>query len=109
MHNKHCFPLLGLYLGYPRTEPEFQKGRLAGTGVIHWDKYHRLSLEERNALVLEYDDKKKHLGLTDNWHQEGIKHYLDWFYLKWAQQVDTTQITNMLKTVDFLPKNEKNE
>ena len=100
---QYCFPLVALVLGYPRAEPEFQKGRLTEKSIIHWDTYHRLSASEKEALVAQYDNKNKHLGLIDNWAQLGMKHYLDWFYSKWSQHVDTKNFVTALKKSGFLP------
>ncbi|MCL5260151.1 MAG: nitroreductase family protein [Gammaproteobacteria bacterium] len=100
---QYCFPLVALVLGYPRAEPEFQKGRLTGKSIIHWGTYHCLSTDEKEALVAQYDDTNKHLGLIDNWAQLGMKHYLDWFYSKWSQRVDTKNFVTALKKSGFLP------
>lgn len=102
---KYCFPLVGLILGYPKNEPEFYKGRLTGTGVIHWDKYHLLTEQDKAKLVTEYDDRNKHLGLIQDWQKEGIKHYLDWFYTKWSKKLDVESINlyAAIKKTGFLP------
>lgn len=102
---KYCFPLVALVLGYPKEEPNFQKGRLSGAGIIHRDTYHHLTFKEKDLLVSEYDDETKHLGLIENWKEQGMKHYLDWFYMKWAQNFDTStnQFVSTLKKAGFLP------
>jgi nitroreductase len=87
-----CFPLIELVLGYPDKEPEYKKGRLSGKGIIHYGKYSNLSSEEINELVNEYDDKQRHIGLTDNWENEGLVHYLDWFYTKWSSRAPDEKI-----------------
>jgi nitroreductase len=81
---KYCFPLIALVLGYPDQEPAHLKGRLSGTGVIHYDKYHKLTTEELDELVGQYDDPEKHLAVNDIWKKEGFDHYLDWFYKVWS-------------------------
>ena len=78
-----CFPLIALLLGYAKTEPTYQTGRLRGPGVIHQEKYHRLSKSEADEIVRQYDDPKLHLGLNDEW-RKNHKHYLDWFYKEWS-------------------------
>ena len=78
-----CFPLIALILGYPRTEPAVRMGRLRGPGVVHYEKFHRLSAGELDELVRRHDDPALHLGLNDEWRQKGYKHYLDWFYKEW--------------------------
>jgi nitroreductase len=79
-----CFPLIALVLGYPKTEPAYQMGRLRGPGVVHYEKFHRLSKNEADEIVQQYDDPARHLGLNDDWRQKDHKHYLDWFYKEWS-------------------------
>jgi len=82
--HRYCFPLITLMLGYAKTEPSFTKGRLKGTGIVHYGYYHELTPEEIGQLISEYDDPEKHLGLIQDWAQQGLRHYLDWFYTKWS-------------------------
>ena len=79
-----CFPVIALLLGYAAVEPEFQKGRLSGPGVVHRNRYRRLNEEEASALVAEYDDPERHLGLTSDWAEQGHEHYLEWFFKDWS-------------------------
>ncbi len=99
----YCFPLVALVLGYAETEPAFQKGRLSGAGVIHKESYHRLTREERDALVAEYDDPDRHLGLMQDWAKDGMAHYLDWFYTKWSKRPDSEPFLSALQKAGFLP------
>lgn len=103
--NKYCFPLVALVLGYPKTEPEFKKGRLMGKGIVHWDTYKRLTSDELKNLVTEYDDENLHLGLIEDWTKMNMSHYLDWFFCKWLPQIDTQQFIIALENSGFLPKN----
>jgi nitroreductase len=79
----YCFPLLALVLGYPTEEPAYQKGRLNGVGVIHYENYHRLSKEEVADITRQYDDKERHLTLNDDWKAQGYNHYMDWWFKDW--------------------------
>jgi nitroreductase len=79
----HCFPVIALVLGYPTQEPAYRKGRLDGVGVIHEEKYHRLTKAEVEEITRKYDDKQRHLGLVEDWDTQGHKHYLDWFFKAW--------------------------
>ncbi|HWR53302.1 MAG TPA: hypothetical protein VN428_19505, partial [Bryobacteraceae bacterium] len=79
-----CFPLIALILGYPKTVPAHRMGRLRGSGLIHYERYHRLTKSELDEIVRQHDDPALHLGLNDNWRQKGYKHYADWFYKEWA-------------------------
>jgi hypothetical protein len=81
---QRCFPLIMLVLGYADEEPTALKGRLNGPGVIHRGKYHRLTADELDDLVAQYDDPTTHLGLSDLWREQGMAHYLDWFYTVWS-------------------------
>ena len=84
---EHCFPAIELVLGYPDKEPQTQKGRLAGKGIIHRETYSRLTPDELKEIVAEYDDKEKHIGMILNWEELGFEHYLDWFYVKWSGKI----------------------
>jgi nitroreductase len=101
---KFCFPLIALVLGYPNKDPSQQKGRLSGLGVVHFERYHRLTEDELSALAIRYDDPASHLGLTDSWRREGMKHYLDWFYTKWSGKGDTKPFYEALCQAGFLKK-----
>ncbi len=92
-----CYPLIALILGYPRTEPDHKKGRLSGPGVIHNEKYHRLSQEELGKIILLCDDKAMQLNQSEGFEKKGYKHYLDWFYKEWAGRGRTTGETPMFK------------
>ncbi len=103
-----CFPLITLCLGYPTTEPGFKKGRLQNSGVIHYDRYQRLTTEELDKLVNEYDDEKNHLGIIppEKWSEMGFNHYLDWFYAKWpglaTNKSKVEEIRTILNKVGFV-------
>jgi nitroreductase len=84
-----CFPLIALLLGYPKTEPAYRMGRLQGPGVIHHEKYHRLTNAEADEIARQHDDRSLHLALNDDWRQNGHKHYLDWFYKEWMARFKT--------------------
>ena len=103
---KYCFPLIALVLGYPDQEPDYLKGRLNGAGVIHYDKYHKLTTEELDELVKQYDDPEKHLAVNDIWKKEGFDHYLDWFYKVWSARggkpEGKSQMAEILGNVDFM-------
>ena len=79
---KYCFPLIAVVIGYPTREPDHKMGRLDGAGIIHRDKYHRLTKEKVDEITRKYDDKDEHLAIDfgRNWEQQGHKHYLDWYF-----------------------------
>ena len=90
---KFCFPLIAVCLGYPSKEPKYLKGRLTGLGVIHYNKYHRLSKEELESLIQEYDNEEDNIALSwENWKEMGFKHYLDWFYSRWSREIPTEKL-----------------
>jgi hypothetical protein len=80
-----CFPLIALLLGYPKSEPAHKRGRLEGSGVIHYERFQRLQKNELDEIVRQHDDKTLHLGQIEDWDKKGYKHYLDWFYKEWAR------------------------
>jgi hypothetical protein len=87
-----CFPLIELILGYPGEEPPYRRGRLDGTGIIHYGRYKKLSDCETDNLVNLYDDKQKHLGMINNWEEKGFAHYLDYYYEVWNRKVAEAKI-----------------
>lgn len=101
-----CFPLIALLLGYGRSTPAVKRGRLEDKGVVHREKYQRLSKDELKELVRAYDDPDRHLGLIEDWEKRGYKHYLDWFYKEWAGRNRPAsgegQILRLLKRSGYL-------
>ena len=101
-----CFPLIALCLGYPSKEPECLKGRLTGLGVVHHNKYHRLTPEELEILVQKYDDEESHIALSwENWKDKGFSHYLDWFYSRWSRELPSEKLKEfhlMLEKTGFI-------
>jgi nitroreductase len=102
-----CFPLIAVVLGYPTEEPAYKMGRLDGAGVIHREKYQQLTSEEVDKIIQQYDDKKQHIALIDNWDSQGHKHYLDWFFKVWAGRnagpsQSETQMFKILKRAGFV-------
>jgi nitroreductase len=79
-----CFPLITVVLGYPRQEPASPKGRLGLEFLVHRGHYQHLTEAQLAQVVAQYDDHRKHIGLIDNWEEQGFQHYLDWFYARWA-------------------------
>ena len=106
--DEHCFPLIALVLGYPDKEPDHLKGRLNGPGVIHYDKYHKLTANELDELTGRYDDPDNHLWLNDIWMKEGFEHYLDWFFKKWSTRggkpEGKSQMAEILEKIGFMEK-----
>lgn len=103
---KYCFPYVSLCLGYALEEPEIKKGRVK-KGVIHYGKYQRLSNEELDKLIEEYDDEDNHLSLSkkEKWVKEGFKHYLDLYYSRWARpssKAKMEEFYRMLEKTGFL-------
>ena len=96
---KHCFPLIALLLGYAAKEPAFRKGRFQGPGLLHRERFQRPSAAQTEAMIREYDDKARHLGLVEDWDQKGRRHYLDWLFEDWLTAVDpsTPTATAMLE------------
>ena len=102
-----CFPLIALMLGYPKSEPAHPKGRLNGPGVVHREKYQRMTKDQLQTIVSQYDDKSRHLGLNEDWDQKGHKHYLDWLYKEWLRVPSTppageTQTLRRLRKSGFV-------
>lgn len=104
---KKCFPLIALVLGYATEEPQHQKGRLDGIGIFHDDTYHKLTEDDIGEIISKYDDKENHLGLYENWDQDGHSHYLDWLHKYWLAQASEptkseTAIFSFIKRSGFV-------
>ncbi len=101
-----CFPLIALCLGYASKEPKYLKGRLTNSGVIHYNRYHRLDTKELNNLIQKYDDDEKHIALSwESWKEMGFKHYLDWFYTRWSGEIPEEKLREfhlILKKTGFI-------
>lgn len=103
---KYCFPLVAVVLGYAAKEPPYQKGRLNGPGIVHRGTYHQLTGEESDAIIRQYDDKSRHLGLVEDWDTKH-KHYLDWLHREWLgrnRQAGETQILKRVRLAGFVEK-----
>jgi nitroreductase len=86
-----CFPLIALVLGYPTEEPKHLKGRLDGPGIIHYEQYHRLTQEEIEEQIRQYDDPERHLALDEGWKARGYKHFMDWWFKDWLGGAKPTE------------------
>lgn len=103
---KYCFPLLSVCLGYPAREPAYLKGRVRN-GVIHYNKYQRLSPEEIDKVIAEYDIEEKHFTTLTREEiiQEGFRHYLDLGFSRWKGDFPEKEIKDCyatLKKIGFL-------
>ena len=104
---RSCFPLVALVIGYADEPHGKAKGRLDGPGIVHWEKYHRTTAEERDNIVARYDSEEENIGLNYNWKNTEISHYLEWFYTKWCRPFDASadhpgEITKQLVKSSFL-------
>ena len=72
---KSCFPIIALVLGYADRKPEYLMGRLDGKGIFHDTKYHTLTKEDLDEITQKYDDPNVHLGLNQNYKDNGYDHY----------------------------------
>ena len=97
---KYCFPLLSVCLGYPAKESPYLKGRVKN-GVIHYNKYQRLSPEEIDEVIAEYDDEEKHFTTMtrEQITREGFEHYLDLSFSRWKGNFPKEQIKDCYTTL----------
>ncbi|MFW9924179.1 MAG: nitroreductase family protein [Candidatus Thorarchaeota archaeon] len=105
---KYCFPLISICLGYAKEEPGYLKGRIR-KGVIHYDKYQRLSPSEIDEVIAEYDKEENHFSsLTiEKIHQEGYKGYLDRYFSNWDGSFSDEEVKDCyatLKKIGFFEK-----
>jgi len=94
-----------MLLGYPTADPAFKKGRLDGPGIIHYEKYHRLTKDETEEMVRQYNDPEQHLALERPLTAKS-EPYLDWIFTKWMPAPKPTdketQILRFLKRSGFV-------
>jgi len=97
---KNCFPLLSVCLGYPAKEPPYLKGRVRN-GVIHYNKYQRLSPEEIDEVIAEYDVEENHFTTMtrEEITKEGFEHYLDLSFSRWKGNFPEEQIKDCYTTL----------
>jgi FMN reductase [NAD(P)H] len=97
---KHCFPLITLILGFSSQSLQSPNGRLKESGIIHYEKYEKLTSEEINNIVGWYEDPKTKLGLTFfNRDNKTYKDYFDWFYNSWSKEVEEAQQKLIYSTI----------
>jgi FMN reductase [NAD(P)H] len=105
---KYCFPIVALLLGFPAAEPDRQRGRLSGAGVIHDERYQRLTSEEAAELVRVHDDPSAGLDMGFAWQEKGFAHFLDWFYSVWSRRFPAeegpSQVVQWLEESGFLAR-----
>jgi nitroreductase len=104
---QHCFPLIALVLGYASELPQHRTGRLTDLGVVHRERYHRLTNAEVAQITARYDDPETHLGLNPDWASQGHRHYLDWLFTSWLETRSQptkadTEICRFLKRSGFV-------
>jgi len=74
-----------LILGYPKSEPKFEKGRYSGKGLLHEGKYKKLNKTELEEMVKQYDNLDNHLGIPVLGHwQKHNKHLFDKIFSFWG-------------------------
>jgi nitroreductase len=104
---KSCFPLIALVLGYADRKPEYMMGRLDGKSIFHDTKYHTLTKEDLDKITQKYDDPNIHLGLNQNYKDNGYDHYQEWLYKEWLSgnskpTTEETQIFTQLRKRNFM-------
>lgn len=97
---KYCFPLISICLGYPEEEPSDLKGRVR-KGVVHYNKYQRLSPDELDNLIAEYDEEENNFSSLTNEEiiQEGYRGYLDRYFSQWNGSFDEKEIKDCYNTL----------
>jgi nitroreductase len=80
---KYCVPLIMLVLGYAE-KPAAPRGRLDGAGVVHRNKYSRISAERAGEIAALFDDGKNRYGLEFFEENEAPSHYYHWFFNEWT-------------------------
>ena len=74
---EHCFPVTAVLLGYEAGGTHPKAGKLTGKGIIHFDKYTKLSDSEADDIISEVNNPNNHFGDAG-----GCKNFLEFFYTK---------------------------
>ena len=77
--NEHFFPVTAILLGYEDQEPTHKKGRLTDLGIVHYDRYKRLSGEQKDELINKINNPSENFG-----DKGDCDNYLEFYYTKWA-------------------------
>lgn len=100
---KYCFPFITLVLGYAADSEQLGRGRLAGPGIIHFEKYQHALPEELQEIIKDYDNEEKRLGLTyERKNKSGS--YFDWFFNVWSKKTITSKKQKEAELYTFLKK-----
>ncbi|MBW2370087.1 MAG: hypothetical protein JRH15_19630 [Deltaproteobacteria bacterium] len=79
---------------------------MSGPSIVHHGKYHHATTNELETLIQQYDDPEKAMGIYPAWREKGFKHYVNWYYTKWAvsigKKVNKSQLYKILERTDFL-------
>ncbi|MDR1535192.1 MAG: nitroreductase family protein [Planctomycetota bacterium] len=77
-----CMPLFAVLLGYPKIEPDHRQQRYDGPGLLHAEKYRRMTEDERLAMASQYDEEGMGLAFA-KWREQGYQSYFDWYFNAW--------------------------
>ncbi len=94
-----CMPLFTVLFGYPKEEPAHQHGRYLGPGLLHNEGYQRMTAEQLQAMLAEYDAPERHMGLSfTDWRANGHKSYFEWFFKVWSKNATPQNETPRKRT-----------
>lgn len=83
--DKHFFPVTALLLGYEdKTKtPHDKTGRLNDTGIVHYDTYKKLTIEQKEEIIKTVNDPENHFHVKGR-EKADCDTYLEFYYTKWA-------------------------
>jgi nitroreductase len=86
--DRDCFPLITLVLGYALDPSRRKTERYRGKGLVHHGTYRALSADETLAMIQDYDDPEKRLGMEVDFRAKGCGHYVEWLFGQWLAPSD---------------------
>ncbi len=77
--DKHFFPVTAVLLGYEDKKPNHKKGRLNDIGIVHYNRYEKLTTEQKQEAIKTINNPENNFGVTGE-----CSSYLEFYYTKWA-------------------------
>lgn len=85
--DKHFFPVTAVLLGYEDKIPNHKKGRLNDIGIVHYNKYEKLTTEQKQEVIETINSPENYFGATG-----GCSTYLEFYYTRWAAPKSADEI-----------------
>ncbi len=77
---ENCVPVIALLLGYETEPPKYRTSRFDGPGIVHYNRYKRLTDTEIKELLKKQNDSKNHFFVSPK-----TRKFTDYYYGKWLK------------------------